>query len=80
VRMVARFRSQTGMNFSDEQGLTDQLYIHLLRRWTARCLKSASTTACRRRSIAFIPGCYAPRKRRCLSWKRSSGCVFPMKR
>ena len=29
VRMVARFRSQTGMNFSDEQGLTDQLYIHL---------------------------------------------------
>src|SRR5690606_17703468 len=29
VRMVARFRAQTGMNFSDEQGLTDQLYIHL---------------------------------------------------
>ncbi|MBM3071393.1 stationary phase inducible protein CsiE [Lelliottia sp. RWM.1] len=29
VRMIARFRSQTGMHFSDEQGLTDQLYIHL---------------------------------------------------
>ena len=29
VRMIARFRAQTGMNFSDEQGLTDQLYIHL---------------------------------------------------
>lgn len=29
VRMVARFRTQTGMKFSDEQGLTDQLYVHL---------------------------------------------------
>lgn len=29
VRMIARFRAQTGMNFSDEQGLTDQLYVHL---------------------------------------------------
>ncbi|WP_230350420.1 stationary phase inducible protein CsiE [Lelliottia sp. WAP21] len=29
VRMIARFQAQTGMRFSDEQGLTDQLYIHL---------------------------------------------------
>lgn len=28
-RMIGRFRGQTGMRFSDEQGLTDQLYIHL---------------------------------------------------
>ncbi|MEE9683854.1 stationary phase inducible protein CsiE [Lelliottia amnigena] len=28
-RMIVRFRGQTGMRFSDEQGLTDQLYIHL---------------------------------------------------
>jgi transcriptional antiterminator len=27
--MIARFHRQTGMRFSDEQGLTDQLYIHL---------------------------------------------------
>ncbi len=29
VRMIARFQAETGMRFSDEQGLTDQLYIHL---------------------------------------------------
>lgn len=29
TRMIARFHGQTGMQFSDEQGLTDQLYIHL---------------------------------------------------
>ncbi|MCU6663226.1 MAG: stationary phase inducible protein CsiE [Silvania sp.] len=29
TRMIVRFRGQTGMHFSDEQGLTDQLYIHL---------------------------------------------------
>jgi len=29
TRMIERFRGQTGMHFSDEQGLTDQLYIHL---------------------------------------------------
>ncbi|WP_421533176.1 stationary phase inducible protein CsiE [Lelliottia amnigena] len=29
TRMIGRFRGQTGMRFSDEQGLTDQLYIHL---------------------------------------------------
>lgn len=28
-RMIGRFRGQTGMRFSDEQGLMDQLYIHL---------------------------------------------------
>ncbi|MDY1035913.1 stationary phase inducible protein CsiE [Lelliottia sp. CFBP8978] len=28
-RMIGRFRGQTGMCFSDEQGLTDQLYTHL---------------------------------------------------
>ncbi|MCE6963433.1 stationary phase inducible protein CsiE [Leclercia pneumoniae] len=28
-RMITRFHCQTGMRFSDEQGLTDQLYIHL---------------------------------------------------
>lgn len=27
--MIARFRALSGMRFSDEQGLTDQLYIHL---------------------------------------------------
>jgi len=27
--MVARFRGQTGMQFSDEQGLIDQLYVHI---------------------------------------------------
>jgi len=29
TRMIDRFRGQTGMHFSDEQGLTAQLYIHL---------------------------------------------------
>lgn len=29
TRMIDRFREQTGMHFSDEQGLTAQLYIHL---------------------------------------------------
>jgi len=29
LRMIARFHTRTGMRFSDEQGLTDQLYIHL---------------------------------------------------
>lgn len=29
TRMISRFRGQTGMRFSDEQGLTDQLYIHI---------------------------------------------------
>ncbi len=29
ARMVARFRGQTGMQFSDEQGLIDQLYVHI---------------------------------------------------
>lgn len=29
TRMIARFHGQTGMQFSDEQGLIDQLYIHL---------------------------------------------------
>ncbi len=27
--MITRFREQAGMSFSDEQGLSDQLYIHL---------------------------------------------------
>ncbi|RPH28294.1 stationary phase inducible protein CsiE [Buttiauxella warmboldiae] len=29
AEMIARFRDQAGMSFSDEQGLSDQLYIHL---------------------------------------------------
>lgn len=29
TRMIARFRGHTGMRFSDEQGLTDQLYVHI---------------------------------------------------
>ncbi len=80
VRMVARFRSQTGMNFSDEQGLTDQLYIHLAQALDRSLFEIGIDNSCRRRSIASIPGCYAPQRKRCLSWKRSLGCVFLMKR
>ncbi|MCT9846291.1 stationary phase inducible protein CsiE [Leclercia sp. 29361] len=29
TRMIARFHGQTGMQFSDEKGLTDQLYVHI---------------------------------------------------
>ncbi|AJZ90649.1 Stationary phase-inducible protein CsiE [Beauveria bassiana D1-5] len=29
ARMIERFRRQAGLSFSDEQGLSDQLYIHL---------------------------------------------------
>lgn len=69
VRMIARFRAQTGMNFSDEQGLTDQLYIHLAQALDRSLFDIGIDNSLPEESTVYTPGCCAPLKRRCLSWK-----------
>jgi transcriptional antiterminator len=78
--MVARFRSQTGMNFSDEQGLTDQLYIHLAQALDRSLFEIGIDNSLPEEIHRLYPRLLRTTKRRCLSWKRNLGCVFPMKR
>lgn len=80
VRMIARFRAQTGMNFSDEQGLTDQLYIHLAQALDRSLFDIGIDNSLPEEIHRLYPGCCAPLKRRCLSWKPNLVCDSPVKR
>jgi transcriptional antiterminator len=53
--LIHRFQNLAGRPFSDEQGLSDQLYIHLSQALDRSVLLSASITRCRRRLAVSIP-------------------------